>query len=209
MYFAEELSARDLKENQIEALWILADGIGHSNRDISKKLSPKWGKNRTKREGHCLRDVIFHLNNRGLIFSEKRKGKMTTTGKHDEIAYFIKRIALGSVHFALKDQFRHKYHNYLNYASGYKKGLLSPEEKKNFLDARARFQALAILEMEVNAYNDSFQKLIDLDLKHPDDADAAGFLYGNLPPDEKYFFLGKSVQELKALGITHLKISWG
>ena len=143
-----------------------------------------------------------------MIFSQTRTGIKTKTGKHNEIAYYIKHIALNAVHSVLKDQYVHKYHNYLNNASVYKKGLLSPEENKKYLDASDRFRILAVLEKEVEAYNDSLQKLVDLGIRSPDDPEAAGFHYGYIPPDEKYFFIGKSSAQLKALGITRLSISY-
>lgn len=217
MYSKEALSARDLGPNQIEALWILADGRGYSNRDLSKKLLPrwKWKKNKVKTqtasltEGGCYRDVTKPLSDCGLVFSQSRKGKMTVTGEHDEKAYYIKRIALNVVHSVLKDQYCRLYRNHLNDTSVYKRGLLPPEEKKQYIYACAKFQRLALLELELNAYNDSLQALVDHGItKSPDNPEAAGFSYGYLSPNEKYFFLGKSIAEIKALGITRLSISY-
>jgi hypothetical protein len=63
------------------------------------------------------------------------------------------------------------------------------------------------LEKEVEAYNDSLQKLADYGLREPDDPEAAGLHYGYISPDEQHFFIGKSVAQLKALGITRPSIS--
>lgn len=193
--FSEDVvSAQMLTRKQINALWILADGKGHSNREISKQLKPERGKNKSLSESQCHRDVIDPLRDKKLLFTQKRKGRNTDTGRHEEVAYFIKQSALQSVCEVLMEVWINKHEHFLSDREAYIKGDLSPDLKSKFEEATNKFHILAVLKKEVDEYRHSIQFIADRDprlvLLHPEES---GFRNGHLPPNENYFILGKDV----------------
>lgn len=198
MYFAEEIiSRKTLTKNQIDALWILSDGKGHSNSAISKQLKSKSSEigNRRLNESNCLRDVIKPLIAKKLLFSQKRDGKMTNTGVHEEEAYYIKQSALKSVCTVLMEVWMAKHEHFLRWRDAYIKGELPLDLKEGIEDALDKFDVLAVLKKEVDEYEHSLQFIADrdptLNFLNPEES---GFRNGRLPPNEKYFILGKDIQ---------------
>lgn len=204
IYTAVLASAGDLSDNQIEALWIFLDGKGHSNRDISKKLHPNWGKKKSSclSESRCFRDVITPLVKNGLIFSQERDGEKTSTGRHKEKAYYIKRDVLGLVLSVLKDRYPCNYFGCLSSIYSRHNGKIPSGEQEKYRDISKKFRTLAILEKEVDEYDNSLQCCRDHGLKEPDDPEGAGFRNGYLPPGEIYFVLGKDIKHKK------LSVKW-
>ena len=197
MYFSEEVISRQtLTKNQIDALWILADGKGHSNRAISKKLKPKWGKGKNKSlsESHCHRDIIEPLTNKKILSSQKRKGEKTSTGSHDEIAYYIKQAALKSVCGVLMEVWINKHEHFLRWGDAYIKGELPLDLKEGIEDASYKFDVLAVLKKEVEEYEHSLQFIADRDNRiNILEPEKSGFRNGYLQPNENYFILGKDI----------------
>jgi hypothetical protein len=206
MYFAEEVvSKRTLTKNQSDTLWILADGKGHSNRAISKQLKSKWSEVGNKRlnESNCLRDVIKPLMSNKMIFSQKRKGEKTSTGIHDEEAYYIRQSALKHVYTVLKDVWNTKHERSLHWYDAYIKKELQPDLDNKVEEALNKLYLLEGLEKEIDEYEHSLQFIKDrapnLNVLSPTES---GYRNGCLPPNEIYFILGKDIQH-ECLSLTY------